>query len=144
LLSPCEPNKKDPCAWHLRRPTPLSVTLLLAQTVQPIPTDILNFCMLLGSHRTQNTGPSIDRSQVFPEGCLRGSQTSTSCNLAECSVSVACALCLEFKECCNMLEEHDNTAGGKCDVRLCRCKVIQKFKCANCGKIIRPATMALF
>jgi len=38
-----------------------------------------------------------------------------------------------------MLEDHDNTAVGKCDVRLCRCQVIQKFKCSHCGRAVHWA-----
>jgi len=38
-----------------------------------------------------------------------------------------------------MLEDHENTADDKCDVRLCRCKVIQKFKCTNCGRAVHWA-----
>ena len=42
LHLPCEPQKKKPCARHLKRPTPPSGTPLLAQTAQPIPTTILD------------------------------------------------------------------------------------------------------
>ena len=33
-----------------------------------------------------------------------------------------------------MLEEHENVDTAKCDIRLCRCLVIQKFKCSKCGR----------
>ena len=33
-----------------------------------------------------------------------------------------------------MLVEHDNEAPAKCDIRLCRCLVTQKFKCSKCGR----------
>ena len=36
--------------------------------------------------------------------------------------------------CCNMLDEHENMAPAKCEIRLCRCLVTQKFRCSKCGK----------
>ena len=38
-----------------------------------------------------------------------------------------------------MLEDHDNAADDKRDVRLSRFKVIQKFKCTNCGRAVHQA-----
>ena len=41
--------------------------------------------------------------------------------------------------CYNMLEEHGNVAAAKCEIRLCRCLVTQKFKCSKCGRACHQA-----
>jgi len=38
-----------------------------------------------------------------------------------------------------MLEEHENELPAKCDIRLCRCLVTQKFKCTKCGRACHRA-----
>jgi len=38
------------------------------------------------------------------------------------------------QKCGNVLEEHTNEASSECEIMLCRCLVIHKFKCTKCSQ----------
>jgi len=100
--------------------------------------------MSLGLYLMQSarcSDPSSIHLRGFTVGVFQAARAikfHSVCTLIECFIPLHADPCLLQKTLCNMLEEHENTAAVKCEVRTCKLILPLKHKCCNptCKKAV--------